>query len=74
MKMWKGYTWVDLIVVTGGVIAILVASILTMAEWYIVVNSVLACLCVFTQAKGKVITQFIGITWSVFYIYIANGI
>lgn len=71
MKMWKGYTWVDLIVVTGVVVAILVVSILTMAEWYIVVNSVLACLCVFTQAKGKVITQFIGITWSVFYIYTA---
>lgn len=60
-----------MVVVTGGVVAILLASILTMAEWYIVVNSVLACLCVFTQAKGKVITQFIGITWSVFYIYIA---
>ncbi|MBR7091456.1 MAG: hypothetical protein IKC79_03300, partial [Clostridia bacterium] len=71
MRTWKGYNWVDFALVTLGLVAIVVTSILTVAEWYIVVNSILACLCVFTQAKGKVVTQFFGLLWSLFYAYIA---
>jgi nicotinamide mononucleotide transporter len=71
MKEWRGYNYVDLVLLLFGVITIIVVSIFTMPNWYLIVNAVLACLCVFTQAKGKVVTQFIGLTWSGFYLYIA---
>lgn len=70
-KEWNGYNWVDLILLLFGLISIIVVAIFTMPSWYLIVNSILAFTCVFTQAKGKVITQFIALIWSAFYIYIA---
>lgn len=71
MKQWKGYSMLDLILLLAGVLSIVIATIVFNATWYLMLNSIFAILCVFTQAKGKIITQFLGLTWSLFYIYIA---
>lgn len=66
-----GYNFLDLILVLVGLISVITTSIIFGSSWLIIVNSVLGILTVFTQAKGKVITQFIGIAWFVFYIVMA---
>ena len=71
LKSWKGYNLIDLILLGSGVITILVTSILFKSNWLIIVNSLLGILCVFTQAKGKVATLFIGIIWFVFYCFLS---
>lgn len=70
MKTWKGYNLLDLFLVLSGVIVLVVSGILLGSEWYIIINTILGILCVFTQAKGKVSTQFIGIVYFCFYIFI----
>lgn len=71
LKSWKGYNLIDLILLGSGVITILVTSILFKSNWLIIVNSLLGILCVFTQAKGKVATLFIGIIWFIFYCFLS---
>lgn len=70
MKSWRGYNILDLILISTGAIVCIVSGILFCSKWYIIVNTLLALFCVFTQAKGKVITQFIGIFHFCFYIFI----
>ena len=71
MKNWKGYNIIDLILILVGVITVTISGILFKSEWYIFVSTILGLLCVFTQAKGKVATQFIGIIYFCFYIFIS---
>ena len=71
MKTWKGYNLLDLILIGTGVIVITVSGILFGSKWYIIVNTLLGLFCVFTQAKGKIVTQFLGIIYFSFYIFIA---
>ncbi len=61
----------DLSLLIGGIIITLLVSVAFNCAWYIIVNSILAIFCVFTQAKGMISTQFLGLIWSLFYIYIA---
>lgn len=67
-----GYNFLDLILVSIGLISVVSTSIIFGSHWLIIVNSVLGILCVFTQAKGKVATQFIGVVWFCFYITLAT--
>ena len=71
MKTWHGYSLLDFILISVGFLAIVFTSIFLDVSWYLIINALLAIFCVFTQAKGKVITQFLGLIWSAFYIYIA---
>lgn len=71
MKTWKGYNILDLILILTGIIVVTITGILFGSPWYIIVSTVLGLLCVFTQAKGKISTQFIGIIDFCFYIFIS---
>ncbi len=66
-----GYNLIDLILLGAGLVATTTVSIVFKSPWYVVMSSALGILCVFTQAKGKVATQFIGVVYFCFYIFIA---
>lgn len=70
-KIFLGYNLVDLILLSTGLIVITSLSIVFKSPWYILINTILGLLCVFTQAKGKVSTQFIGAIYFCFYIFIS---
>lgn len=67
LREWNGYNIIDAILVLIGIITVTVTSILFSSPWYIILNTILGLLCVFTQAKGKVITQFLGIAYFSMY-------
>lgn len=71
MKTWKGYNILDLFLIVSGIIVVSVSGILFHSKWYIVLNTLLGLFCVFTQAKGKISTQIIGIIYFCFYIFIS---
>ena len=71
MKTWKGYNVLDLLLIGFGVIVVTISGILFNSKWYIIINTLLGLFCVFTQAKGKIATQFIGIIYFCFYIFIS---
>ena len=71
MKTWKGYNLVDLILIGLGITIVTISGILFNSKWYIIISTLLGLLCVFTQAKGKIATQFIGIIYFCFYIFIS---
>lgn len=71
MKTWKGYSILDLILILTGIVVVTTTGILFGSKWYIIVSTLLGLLCVFTQAKGKISTQFIGIIYFCFYIFIS---
>ena len=71
MKSWKGYNIIDLILVTVGVTTVLISGIIFNSKWYMIVSTLLGLFYVFTQAKGKIATQFLGVIYFCFYIYIA---
>jgi nicotinamide mononucleotide transporter len=71
MKTWKGYNLLDLILISSGVCVVFVSGILFGSKWYILISTMLGLFYVFTQAKGKIATQFIGIVYFCFYIFIA---
>ena len=71
MKTWKGYNIVDLILIGLGVTVVTISGIVFNSKWYIIISTLLGLLCVFTQAKGKISTQFIGIIYFCFYIFIS---
>ena len=71
LKSWKGYNIIDLILIVSGIVVVSVSGLLFHSKWFIIVNTLLALLCVFTQAKGKIATQFIGILYFCFYIFIS---
>lgn len=71
MKTWKGYNFLDLILILVGMATVTISGILFGSKWYIIVSTLLGLLCVFTQAKGKISTQFIGIVYFCFYIFIS---
>ena len=68
MKTWKGYNILDLILITLGIGLAVVAEILFHSKWYVIACTIFGLLCVFTQAKGKILTQFLGILDACFYI------
>ena len=47
-----------------------ISTIVFQSPWFVYVNTVLALFYVFTQAKGKIATQFIGIVYFCFYVFI----
>lgn len=65
-----GYGLLDLFLIGSGLVTITTLSIVFKSPWYVLVNAILALMCVFTQAKGKVSTQFIGVIYFCFYIFI----
>ena len=69
-KTWKGYTFLDLILIVLGLGSGTVLGIIFKAEWFIIVFTNVWLLCVFTQAKGKIITQLLGIIGSAIYFFI----
>ena len=71
MKTWKGYSIVDLVLIGLGIIVVTISGIIFDSKWYIIMSALLSLLCVFTQAKGKIATQFIGIIDFCFYIFIS---
>lgn len=71
MKTWKGYNLLDLILLLSGIIVVSISGLLFGSKWYIIASTLLGLLCVFTQAKGKIATQFIGIIYFCFYIFIS---
>lgn len=71
MKTWKGYSIVDLVLIGLGIIVVTISGIIFDSKWYIIMSTLLGLLCVFTQAKGKISTQFIGIIYFCFYIFIS---
>ena len=71
MRTWKGYNILDLVLISVGVVVVSISGILFHTKWYIILSTLLGLLCVFTQAKGKIATQFIGIIYFCFYIFIS---
>lgn len=71
MKTWKSYNILDLILISLGIIVVTTCGILFNSKWYIFVSTILGLFYVFTQAKGKVATQFIGVVYFCFYIFIS---
>lgn len=71
MKTWKGYNILDLILLLTGIIVVSLSGLFFYSEWYVFICTIVGLICVFTQAKGKVITQFIGVVHFCFYIFIA---
>ena len=71
MKTWKEYNFIDLILIGLGISAVTISGILFNSKWYIFVNTLLGLFYVFTQAKGKVATQFLGVVYFCFYIFIS---
>lgn len=71
MKSWKGYNVLDFILLFSGIVIVSISGILFGSKWYITTSTILGLLCVFTQAKGKIATQFIGIVYFCFYIFIS---
>lgn len=71
MKTWRGYNVLDFVLIFSGLLSVIIAGILFGAKWYIIINSIFGLLCVFTQAKGKVITQVVGFLYCIFYMIIA---
>lgn len=70
LKTWRGYNLLDLLLLLSGVIAVTVTGILFNSKWFIIVNTLVGLMCVFTQAKGKIISQFIGVISSGFYVFV----
>ena len=70
-KEWRGYNLLDLFLIGIGIVSIITISIIFHTQWYVVISSLLGIFCVFTQAKGKVATQFIGIVYFAFYVFIS---
>ena len=68
---WHGYNILDLILITIGILTVSITSAIFHTQWFVILNTVLGLLCVFTQAKGKVSTWFIGIVYFCFYIFIS---
>ena len=66
-----GYNLLDLILLGLGIMTISVVSIIFKSPWYILISTLLGLICVFTQAKGQIITQFIGAFYFCFYIFIS---
>jgi len=71
LKTWKGYNIIDLVLISLGLITVITTGILFSSKWYIILSTTLGLLCVFTQAKGKIATQFIGVVYFCFYIFIS---
>lgn len=71
MKTWKGYNIVDLALISIGAGSVIISGLVFNSKWYIILSTILGLLCVFTQAKGKISTQFIGIVYFCFYIFIS---
>lgn len=71
MKTWKGYNLLDLILISTGIIVVTITGIIFGSSWYVMLSTLLGLLCVFTQAKGKISTQFFGIVHFCFYIFIS---
>lgn len=70
-KEWRGYNFIDLFLVGIGVLSVISISIIFKTKWFVALSSLLGIFCVFTQAKGKVATQFIGIVYFAFYVFIS---
>lgn len=71
MKTWKGYNILDLIFILTGVLSVFVTSIVFHSSFLTLIHSVFCLLMVFTQAKGKLITQIFGIITFAIYIYLS---
>lgn len=71
LKTWRGYNILDLILISLGVVTVTITGIVFHSKWYIFISTILGLLCVFTQAKGKIATQFIGVVYFCFYIFIS---
>ena len=70
MRTWRGYNILDLIFILSGSTTVVVLALVFGSKWYIIVNTLLGLAYVFTQAKGKIATQFLGIIYFCFYIFI----
>ena len=68
--MKKDYGFLDIMLILSGVLVVTISGVLYNSKWYVILNTILCLLCVFTQAKGKIINQFIGIVHFVLYIFI----
>lgn len=66
-----GYNVLDIILLFSGLITITTVSIVFNSPWYILTSTLFGLLCVFTQAKGKVINQFLCVVYFIFYIIIS---
>lgn len=71
IKTWRGYNILDLCLISIGIISVTISGVLFQSKWYVIISSLLGVLCVFTQAKGKIATQFIGIVYFAFYIFVS---
>lgn len=71
MKTWKGYNIIDFILIFTGLVVVTTSGIIFKSSWMVMVTTWFALFCVFTQAKGKVITQFLGLGYFGFYTYIS---
>jgi len=54
-----------------GFIAVVTLTIIFKADWLTIICSILGIFTVFTQAKGKIATQFIGAVYFGFYVFLA---
>lgn len=70
MKNWKGYNLLDLFLILLGVIVVTFSGFYFHSPFYMIISTNLGLFYVFTQAKGKIATQFLGVIYFSFYIYI----
>ena len=71
MKKIKGYSGQDITILLTTLLIVTTSGLIFKSAWYIIISSILSLLCVFTQAKCKISTHFIGIIDCIFYVFIA---
>lgn len=67
MKLFKDWSKFELILLLGGMITLIVSGILCNSTLLTIICSITGIMCALTQAKGKVISQFIGLILVVIY-------
>lgn len=67
MKLFKDWSKFELILLLGGMITLIISGILCNSTLLTIICSITGIMCALTQAKGKVISQFIGLILVVIY-------
>lgn len=66
-KIFKDWTRFEISILLCSIFTVLTSGILCKSEWLTIVCSITGIICALTQAKGKLVSQFIGIIVVVFY-------
>lgn len=66
-KIFKDWTKFEIILLCGSIISVVITGVLCDSALLTIICSITGILCALTQAKGKIISQFIGLALVVLY-------